>query len=90
MDEDYKRLYLNRELSNFKISRFIGWLMFVPFLISIINMIQFSSKDLDFLFFVSLFLVIYAPLFLAIYAPFKIIKSNKKIKELNKELGKER
>lgn len=74
---DYKKLYLEKELSGAKTSRVIGWIMFLPALIEIKMFIVKTIPPI----FISI-----ASCLLLIMAPIYIIKKNKEIKELKLEL----
>lgn len=74
---DYKKLYLEKELSGAKTSRVIGWIMFLPALI-VIKMFIVKTIPPIFISIASCLLLIMAPIY--------IIKKNKEIKELKLEL----
>jgi len=77
MEKDYKKLYIEKEINVLKASRFVGWIMFLPLITIIIDYIRFGIFGLSFLHIIVILL--------AIIAPFKIIRANKKIKELKSE-----
>jgi hypothetical protein len=79
---NYKVLYLEKEISSFIISRFVGIAMLLP---AVTYILQFLLQGI----YPKINLLFIFILLLAIMSPFKIIKATKKIKSLKKELNKE-